>query len=87
MDGKSLQFRERGNRIYRSLSEGLAPTLFAARTLEALESYRQAIAAAQNSQDRASAYKNLGACHSVQLLRPCSQEESNLRHVLRGFMP
>ncbi|XP_065053598.1 uncharacterized protein LOC135682566 [Rhopilema esculentum] len=55
----SEQLRQKGNNIYRSITDGLAPVLKKSRLVAALAKYNEAHSHAQNAEEKASASKNI----------------------------
>ena len=78
----SEQLRQKGNNIYRSVNDGLAPVLKKSRLVAAIAKYNEAHSHAQNAEEKASALKNVAKAsfklvsflpvqteHEIQLVR------------------
>ena len=63
MSSKSEQFRAEGNKIYKSCQGQLPDVIYFSRLAEAFKRYQSAHETAENSEEQASALKNIGMTH------------------------
>ncbi|KAK9831201.1 hypothetical protein WJX74_007240 [Apatococcus lobatus] len=80
---RSAVIRSEGNRVYKTVTGGLAPCVLEARVQKAVSLYEQAATFATSDDEKASALKNIACCWS-KLLELNSSDQQALEASIRA---